>query len=293
MQKNIKTREPGPSLQRLGRTTKSASSLLTENIRQEILFVKVERIIPFKAQARAYFPDDEIEAMAKTILEHGVRQPLTIIPSKLQASFYEVVSGERRLRAAKLAGLEKVPAILIHDEDKAEEIALIENVQRKDLHPIELGRAYRRLFESGLYRSQTELAEKLGIPRTQISEYVQFTNLSAQVIDQILRHNLSRRAFLRTLNGCKTEDDALRMLKREIEQEVGMEKKAPGEDGAEVGRNVIERNIKLVNFSLKGGALNIDDRNLGQCPKDVLTSLKEAFSGMISRIENMENSLNN
>ena len=109
---------------------------------KEFYMINVENLIPFKNQARIYFDDKEIENLSESIKRHGIRQPLTIIPYEDNKGIFEVISGERRLKAAKIVGLDKVPCIIIHDRNIAQEIAIVENIHRQDLHPIELGLAF-------------------------------------------------------------------------------------------------------------------------------------------------------
>jgi len=129
-------------------TNKTRSSIYTENFKGEFYNISVDKLIPFKNQARKIFDEKSMLNLAKTIKEHGIRQPLTVIPSDIREGCYEVISGERRLRAAKSIGMEKVPCIIIHDMLKAEEIALIENIQREDLHPVELLKAFSNLLHN-------------------------------------------------------------------------------------------------------------------------------------------------
>jgi ParB family chromosome partitioning protein len=93
-------------------------------------------LVSFKNQKRHYFDGEKLKSLAKTIKEHGIGQPLTVIQSEDKLGVFEIVSGECRFFAAKMTGLDKVPCIIIHDRNAAEEIAVIENVQRADLHPL-------------------------------------------------------------------------------------------------------------------------------------------------------------
>ena len=114
---------------------KSDISIINSGNRFEVIYTDIDKVRPYNEQARTYFDESEIIALSKTIIEHGIRQPLTVIGTD---EGFQVVSGERRLRAAKLAGLKKVPIIIISDDKKAEELSLIENIQRKDLQLVSL-----------------------------------------------------------------------------------------------------------------------------------------------------------
>lgn len=165
--------------------------------------ISVDKLIPYHKQARKYFDENEIENLAKSIKEHGIRQPLTIIQSG-DGINYEVVSGERRLRAAKVTGLKKIPCIIITDTLLAEEIALVENIQRQDLHPIEQGEAFLKILNSRKGMSQLELSERLGLSNKVVSEIIQYTKLPQSVKDIVVSHNISGRDYLRKL--VKSED---------------------------------------------------------------------------------------
>ena len=141
----------------LGRTALSKRvSVLNDTQRSEITYLSIEKLLPYRNQARTIFNEEELNALASTIKEHGIRQPLTVLRVATEEDdvAFEVVSGERRLRAAKIASLSKVPCIIIDDHQKAEEIALIENIQRQDLHPVELARSLKLLTEHRGWGSQ-------------------------------------------------------------------------------------------------------------------------------------------
>ena len=167
----------------------SRVSAYTEDFKGEYYNLQTEKLIPFKNQARKFFNEDGINALAETIKEHGIRQPLTVLPSSTRPGYYEVVSGERRLRAAKLLSLAQVPCIIIQDELKAEEIAIIENVQREDLHPVELMRAFVSLLNNNICKTQLEIAKKVGMPRTAIAEIINLKVLSNEIQEFVIQNN--------------------------------------------------------------------------------------------------------
>jgi ParB-like partition proteins len=161
--------------------------------------IDVDKLIPFSKQARRVFDEQELQGLADSIKQHGVRQPLTIIKSPNNNSIYEIVSGERRLRAARLAGLTQVPCIILSDYEAAEEIALIENLQRKDLHPVEIGNALKELLTVRKNLTQQEICKKLGLRKQYVSEMVQYAELPKEVKDEVLKHNITSRDILRKL----------------------------------------------------------------------------------------------
>lgn len=145
------------------------------------LFVPIERVVAGRGQPRRNFDDDHIEELAASIREKGILQPLVVIPSN---GSYELIAGERRLRAAARAGLEKVPVVFRESVSEGEmlELALVENLQREDLGPLERARAYERLIEShGLV--QEEIAKKIGKSRTAVANTLRLLGLPQPVLD--------------------------------------------------------------------------------------------------------------
>ncbi|WP_052046403.1 ParB/RepB/Spo0J family partition protein [Candidatus Paracaedibacter symbiosus] len=190
----------------------SRASIGMDKFAQEFYFIDTSKLIPYKNQARVIFDEDELQNLATTIKEHGVRQPLTIVKSKIEEGKFEVVSGERRLRASKLAGLDKVPCIIIEDADNIEEIALIENVQRKDLHPMELAYGLKSLIDKFGWGGQLELAKRLGMSQSRISRCLNLLKLPPNIQQLIIKENYVGRDNLEAL--LKIEDPEL--LKQKI-----------------------------------------------------------------------------
>ncbi|MBY0463100.1 MAG: ParB/RepB/Spo0J family partition protein, partial [Alphaproteobacteria bacterium] len=180
-------------------------SAFSENRREEINYISIDKLIPYHNQARRTFDQEDLDNLAKTIELHGVRQPLTVIATKDQHGIFEVVSGERRLRAAKIAGLDRVPCIIIHDEAKAEEIAIIENIHRQDLYPLELGRAYRNLITSGVCASKNDVSRRLGISKSKVIDCIALCDLPEAVQQLLMIFKIDNRDFLREI--CKITDE--------------------------------------------------------------------------------------
>jgi ParB family chromosome partitioning protein len=192
-----------PSLIEEKPKNKLRTSIYTEDYRGEYYNISVDKLIPFKNQARKFFDQQSIESLAATIKEHGIRQPLTIVPSEVQDGYYEIVSGERRFKAALLVGLTTVPCIILHDKKKAEEIAIIENIQREDLHPIELMKAYSSLLEQGICSSMQEIGTKLGIAKSAVVETINLKSLSEYTQTLLLQNKIINRELFRIL--CKED----------------------------------------------------------------------------------------
>ncbi len=182
--------------------------------------VDVDKLIPYNKQARKHFSEEEIEGLAQSIKEHGIRQPLSIIQSKIDPTLYEVVSGERRLRASKILGLKKVPCIILADHLVAEEIALIENIQRQNLHPIEMGDAFAKILRDRRDLNQQELAKKLGISNKVISECVRFSHLPDDVKLYLIEKNVTGRDLLRKLSKMENPKDFINQFEESALTEI-------------------------------------------------------------------------
>lgn len=140
-----------------------------------ITVIKLSDVSAGKTQPRKSFEDEALSELAASIKVHGVIQPVVVRPAG--SGFYTLVAGERRCRAAKLAGLTEIPAIILEmTEGEAAEIALIENIQRVDLNPIEEAAAYRAIIENGGL-TQAQLSERLGKPRSGIANLLRLLDL--------------------------------------------------------------------------------------------------------------------
>ncbi|MCX7903627.1 MAG: ParB/RepB/Spo0J family partition protein [Caloramator sp.] len=150
--------------------------------------VEVSKLFPNEDQPRKKFDEEKINALAESIKAHGVIQPIIV---KKEGDFYKIIAGERRWRAAKIAGLKKVPIVEKELSDREiMEISLIENIQREDLSPIEEALAYKRLIEE-FKLTQEEISERVGKSRSAIANSLRLLNLDDRVIDFINEGKLS------------------------------------------------------------------------------------------------------
>jgi ParB family chromosome partitioning protein len=223
--------------------------------------IDIEKLSPYRKQARREFNQQEIEGLAQSIREHGVRQPLTIIQSTQDETKYEVVSGERRLRAAKIAGLQKIPCIIISDASLAEEIALVENIQRQDLHPIELGEAFLKILETRKGLSQIALAEKLGISNKIVSEALQYANLPDDVKNVLVTQEIKGREFLRKL------------IKSDNPQALLKSSNFSDDNSKNSVRSVVRVSLKEGKFHMQASAINKLDKDKKKELKTLLNDL--------------------
>ena len=143
------------------------------------LYLPISKIEPYANQPRHHFDEDALQDLADSIREHGIIQPLTV--RKLQSGYYQIIAGERRWRAARIAGLHEVPAIVIEADDrKMTELSLIENLQREDLDPIEEAEGYKTLMDS-YQLTQEEAAERVGKSRSAVANALRLLNLCPPV----------------------------------------------------------------------------------------------------------------
>ena len=143
------------------------------------LFLPISQVESCASQPRKQFDADALADLADSIREHGIIQPLTV--RKLQSGYYQIIAGERRWRAARMAGLSEVPAIVIEADDrKAMELAMIENLQREDLNPIEEAEGYQMLM-SQYNMTQEETAQRVGKSRSAVANALRLLNLCPSV----------------------------------------------------------------------------------------------------------------
>ncbi|VEN74837.1 Stage 0 sporulation protein J [Candidatus Desulfarcum epimagneticum] len=147
----------------------------------------VDLIRPNPNQPRTRFSDERLESLARSIQKQGVIQPILL---RKEESGYELIAGERRLRAARKAGLSKVPAVIKNLSDKASlEISIVENVQREDLNPIEEAEAYGHLM-SEFHLTQEQVAERVGKSRSTVANFLRLRNLPAPIIETLMDGSL-------------------------------------------------------------------------------------------------------
>tara|TARA_B100000579_G_C22759756_1_gene818355 strand:- start:170 stop:1015 length:846 start_codon:yes stop_codon:yes gene_type:complete len=156
----------------LGRGVNALFSKIKSN---SFATLDINQILPNPFQPRTNFNESELQELAKSISEYGVIQPLTV--RKIKENKYQIISGERRYRACKIATVTKIPVYIKETKDnKMLELALIENIQRQDLDPIEISISYQKLIDE-LGLTQENLAEKIGKKRATISHYLRLLNL--------------------------------------------------------------------------------------------------------------------
>lgn len=250
----------------------------TEEEDSQLLELPIAKVEPRLEQPRQYFDQEALQDLADSIAQYGLIQPITV--RKLDTGYYQIIAGERRWRAARLAGLKEVPVRVIEADDRrTAELALVENLQREDLNPIEEAKGYRTLMEEyGL--TQEETAKSVGRSRPAIANSLRLLSLSKPVLEMVEKGELSagharalvpiedddkqlkaaREVIDKALSVRKTEQLAARLCREEEEPEEKPSKGVKVDYSAEVSRQLSEalgRKVRLVDGK-KTGKIEIE-----------------------------------
>lgn len=258
--------------------------------------VSVDNISPCSHQPRTFFDEAKLIELSESIKENGIIQPLVVI--KLANGKYELIAGERRLRASKLAGLETVPVIIKEDTDTKERsfLSLIENIQRSDLNCIEVAKGYKRIIDE-FKLTHDELAKKIAVNRSSISNSIRILTLPDSIVENI---EIGRISFghAKLLVSIKDADILEQLAEKIIKSEISVaklsniikdilsgnteEKEAkPAKEKVEVEPtpfleiiNTIPYNVEVKKLSKSEGKIMIDYRSIEDLEK-ILRLLKE------------------
>ena len=180
----------------------------------KLAVINIDDIFPNRFQPRLKFDEDKLEELSESIRKYGVIQPIVVRPINGK---YEIIAGERRYKASVMAGRTTIPAVIVNLSDRdSEEIALLENVQRQQLSPIEEAVSYKRILDMG-YITQEELAKKLGKSQSTIANKVRLLNLDDEVQEALLENKISER-HARSLLRLNNKADQVKMLHRIIDE---------------------------------------------------------------------------
>ena len=187
------------------------SDLAEEKAKDSVSKIRISMVDPKSDQPRKYFDREALEELAESIKEHGLLQPILV--REIGEDRYQIIAGERRFRASKLAGLEEIPAIILDKDDRAvAEIALIENIQREDLNPLEEAMAYRALREDyGI--TQEELSLRVGKSRSAVANSLRLLDLPGEVLSMVASRDISA-GHARTLLGLKDRANMIILAER-------------------------------------------------------------------------------
>ena len=224
----------------------------TEQENKPNTFVKISRIEPNKDQPRKNFDEDALQELAESIKQFGVIQPLIV---QKRDDFYEIIAGERRWRAAKIAGLKEVPVIIKdYTDQEIVEISLIENIQREDLNPIEEAFAYKRLLEE-FHLKQDEVAERVSKSRTAVTNSMRLLKLDGRVqqmvIDEMITTGHARAILaiedkeLQYQTAVRVFDEKLSVRETEkLVKKIGKEQTAAAEEPEPIKNDFIYRDME-------------------------------------------------
>jgi len=236
----------------LGRGLEALIPIVDKN-EENIQEIDINKIIANDKQPRKDFDEAKLEELAESMKQHGVLQPVIL---RKKGSIYELVAGERRWRAAAKAGLGKIPAV-VKDLSDAEvmEIALIENLQREDLNPIEEAQAYKTLMEDfGL--TQEELSKRVGKSRSQIANTVRLLNLDKELQDLVSQNRLTA-GHARALLSIQDKKERINLAKKISDEELSVReteqlaKKISAEKGRKKRKVLQEINPVIIDITEK------------------------------------------
>ncbi|MBR7099194.1 MAG: ParB/RepB/Spo0J family partition protein, partial [Clostridia bacterium] len=195
--------------------------------------IRIADIEPRSDQPRKTFEREPLESLADSIAQFGVLQPIVVRESALLQGTYEILAGERRWRAAKMAGLNEIPAVILEGDDlKAAQVAVIENVQREDLNPIEEALAYNTLIER-FDLTQDQVAKQVGKSRSTVTNLLRLLELPDDVLELVRDGKLSA-GHARALLGLKNEEQMSSLAQKIVEKDLSVRD--------------VEKTIRLLNY---------------------------------------------
>ena len=270
-------------------------SAMQPSTQQSPLLLPLQKIEPNRLQPRKSFNEEELASLADSIRQHGVIQPLTV--RLLDTGYYQIIAGERRWRAARMAGLREVPVVIIEaDDKKAMELALIENLQRADLTPIEEARGYQQLIgEYGL--TQEQVADRVSKSRPAVANAMRLLSLPDELLSMVESGKLTA-GHARALLSIKDERQQLAVAQKVVNLQLSVRQteamckkllkaaKAPEPKPVEVDylaecektlTRCLGRGVKIVSGKRKG---KIELEYYGQ---EDLQRLYEALSGSLGK----------
>ena len=190
-----------------------------ESRENQITEVKISLVDPKSDQPRKYFNREALEELADSIRENGLLQPILV--REYAGDRYQIIAGERRFRACKIAGLTQIPAIILDRNDKdTAQIALIENIQREDLNPLEEAMAYRSLATE-YNMTQEELSLQVGKSRSAIANMIRLLDLPEEILTMVAARDLSA-GHARTLLGVKDRDDMILLAQMAVDNDLSV-----------------------------------------------------------------------
>ena len=255
-----------------------------ENTNDQVVQLYLDDIIPNRFQPRENFDERALKELAVSIKEHGVIQPIVV---RQIGEKYEIIAGERRYKASTMAGLTKIPAIITNLDDKeSSKVALIENLQRKDLTPIEEARTYQKILELDAL-TQEELAKTMGKSQSAVSNKLRLLALTDEVQDALLHEQISERhaRTLLSVEDPKRQVELLnrivstRMTVRELEEEIN------GSGGSKEEIKLPNVEISSINIEPNVSPTTVDINKIKSSAEDIKSDVpKINFENLLKPI---------
>lgn len=230
-------------------------SLLDDNIlpgekKNAATMLRVSEVEPRSDQPRKTFTMESLQQLADSVAQFGVLQPIIVRESQLLSGTYEIIAGERRWRAAKMAGVNEIPAVVLDGDDlKAAQVAVIENVQREDLNAVEEAFAYKTLIDR-FDLTQEQVAAQVGKSRSAVTNMLRLLDLPDEVLELLKNGSLSA-GHARALLGLKNEEQMASLAQKIVEKDLSVRD--------------VERTIRLLNYEPE----EVDDEDEGLTQRKV------------------------
>ena len=240
----------------------------------QLTVLNIKDILPNRFQPRIRFDGEKLEELAESIGKYGVIQPIVVRPV---SNKFEIIAGERRYKASKLANKSTIPAIIVNLSDKdSEEIALLENIQRQELSPIEEAVSYKRILDMG-YITQEELARKLGKAQSTIANKIRLLNLDDEVQSYLLNNKISER-HARSLLRIPDKEQQVDMLHRIVEERLTVK-----QTDKEIEK--LKENMKETQNVVKPVVLNVAPQNNNV---SVINNTSEEIESLFDETDDMK-----
>jgi len=289
----------GALIEEASTTHNTAPAATTESVlsKSELINeIEVEKIVPNPLQPRTHFDEDALAELAASITELGIIQPITV--RKVDDNQFQIISGERRFRASKIAGLKTIPAYVRTADDQGMlEMALVENIQREDLDAIEVAISYQRLLDECAL-TQEVLGERVGKKRSTVTNYLRLLKLPAE-LQLAIRRRLLSMGHARALVNIDDQEVQLDILKKIIEEDLSVrqveqlvKKLAEGEkdEKKEQEHDMPEPFYKLVEHLEKMFSSDINIKRSAKGNGKIIIGFKsdKEISGILSKFEQLE-----
>lgn len=246
----------------LGESKKKIEQPAVDSDKESETIVKITKIEPNREQPRKIFDEDALQELADSIKQFGLLQPILVQDRK---TYYEIIAGERRWRAAKLAGLKEVPVIIRnYTEQEILEISLIENLQREDLNPIEEAQAYKRLLEE-FNLKQDEVAERVSKSRAAVTNSIRLLKLSENVQQMVIDDMIST-GHARALLAVEDADEQYNLAQKIFDEKLSVRD--------------VEKLVK--NLHKPSKPKKVDDKTLQVIYQDIEEKLKQKLSTKVN-----------